>query len=240
MWWRELRGRRPLCLPTGIMTCNLLFCVDPCALPITAGCFKSAGKCVCEVLARGCRVRTVQPTKCRCKKIWFCSASVKWALPCIGASWVSRAPCFGAVTDCQASLCWAGLLGSPKREEWLQLRREMEVLTDLWLTQALKALALINSRLVHAPAAWFTAAGQITLAVFMRCVRVKVPWPNHSMNVSVLSTHPQAKLCECVGDHHPAHPRPLQGVTVRSGLGVPHREHIQCHQDRWAKWQSRF
>ncbi|XP_016312794.1 eyes absent homolog 2-like [Sinocyclocheilus anshuiensis] len=38
------------------------------------------------------------------------------------------------------------LLGSPKREEWLQLRREMEVLTDLWLTQALKALALINSR----------------------------------------------------------------------------------------------
>lgn len=40
----------------------------------------------------------------------------------------------------------AGLLGSPKREEWLQLRREMEVLTDLWLTQALKALALINSR----------------------------------------------------------------------------------------------
>lgn len=43
-----------------------------------------------------------------------------------------------------------GLLGSPKREEWLQLRREMEVLTDLWLTQALKALALINSRSVHA------------------------------------------------------------------------------------------
>ncbi|XP_031423992.1 eyes absent homolog 2 isoform X1 [Clupea harengus] len=39
-----------------------------------------------------------------------------------------------------------GLLGSPKRDEWLQLRREMEVLTDLWLTQALKALALINSR----------------------------------------------------------------------------------------------
>lgn len=39
-----------------------------------------------------------------------------------------------------------GLLGSPKRDEWLQLRREMEVLTDLWLTTALKALALINSR----------------------------------------------------------------------------------------------
>ncbi len=43
-------------------------------------------------------------------------------------------------------VCSAGLLGSPKREEWLQLRREMEILTDLWLTQALKALALINSR----------------------------------------------------------------------------------------------
>uniref|UniRef100_A0A8C9T8A7 Eyes absent homolog n=1 Tax=Scleropages formosus TaxID=113540 RepID=A0A8C9T8A7_SCLFO len=39
-----------------------------------------------------------------------------------------------------------GLLGSPKREEWLQLRRELEVHTDLWLTQALKALALISSR----------------------------------------------------------------------------------------------
>ncbi|XP_028667680.1 eyes absent homolog 2 isoform X1 [Erpetoichthys calabaricus] len=39
-----------------------------------------------------------------------------------------------------------GLLGSPKREEWLQLRRDMEVLTDLWLTNALKALSLINSR----------------------------------------------------------------------------------------------
>ena len=50
----------------------------------------------------------------------------------------------------------AGLLGSPKREEWLQLRREMEVLTDLWLTQALKALALINSRSVHAAIACFT------------------------------------------------------------------------------------
>ena len=44
------------------------------------------------------------------------------------------------------SVVVTGLLGSPKREEWLQLRREMEVLTDVWLTQALKALALINSR----------------------------------------------------------------------------------------------
>lgn len=54
---------------------------------------------------------------------------------------------------------YVGLLGSPKREEWLQLRREMEVLTDLWLTQALKALALINSRFVHANMTLFTSAG---------------------------------------------------------------------------------
>lgn len=39
-----------------------------------------------------------------------------------------------------------GVLGSPKREEWLQLRRDMEVMTDMWLTNAVKALTLINSR----------------------------------------------------------------------------------------------
>lgn len=39
-----------------------------------------------------------------------------------------------------------GLIGAPKRETWLQLRAELEALTDLWLTQSLKALTLINSR----------------------------------------------------------------------------------------------
>lgn len=39
-----------------------------------------------------------------------------------------------------------GLIGTPKRESWLQLRAEMEALTDLWLTHALKALNLIHSR----------------------------------------------------------------------------------------------
>uniref|UniRef100_A0A4W3JZF0 Eyes absent homolog n=1 Tax=Callorhinchus milii TaxID=7868 RepID=A0A4W3JZF0_CALMI len=39
-----------------------------------------------------------------------------------------------------------GLIGTPKREVWLQLRADMEALTDLWLTHALKALSLINSR----------------------------------------------------------------------------------------------
>ncbi|XP_030068766.1 protein phosphatase EYA2 isoform X2 [Microcaecilia unicolor] len=39
-----------------------------------------------------------------------------------------------------------GLIGAPKREAWVQLRAEMEALTDLWLTHALKALNLIHSR----------------------------------------------------------------------------------------------
>ncbi|KAG9474699.1 hypothetical protein GDO78_004809 [Eleutherodactylus coqui] len=39
-----------------------------------------------------------------------------------------------------------GLIGAPKRETWLQLRAEMEALTDLWMTHALKALNLIHSR----------------------------------------------------------------------------------------------
>ncbi|XP_061487377.1 eyes absent homolog 2 isoform X5 [Rhineura floridana] len=39
-----------------------------------------------------------------------------------------------------------GLIGAPKRETWLQLRAELEALTDLWLTHALKALDLIHSR----------------------------------------------------------------------------------------------
>lgn len=41
-----------------------------------------------------------------------------------------------------------GLIGAPKRETWLQLRAELEALTDLWLTHSLKALNLINSRYV--------------------------------------------------------------------------------------------
>ncbi|NXF86860.1 EYA1 protein, partial [Eubucco bourcierii] len=38
------------------------------------------------------------------------------------------------------------LLGPAKREAWLQLRAEIEALTDSWLTLALKALTLIHSR----------------------------------------------------------------------------------------------
>ncbi|XP_014483814.1 PREDICTED: eyes absent homolog 4 isoform X3 [Dinoponera quadriceps] len=39
-----------------------------------------------------------------------------------------------------------GLLGTAKREQWLQLRSEIEVLTDNWLTSAIKCLSLINKR----------------------------------------------------------------------------------------------
>lgn len=89
----------------------------------------------------------------------------------MGTSGVSRAPRFGTITDRQASLCWAGLLGSPKREEWLQLRREMEVLTDLWLTQALKALALINSRLVSWSCGLIYSSGSNNIScIYVLCV----------------------------------------------------------------------
>ncbi|VEN57974.1 unnamed protein product [Callosobruchus maculatus] len=39
-----------------------------------------------------------------------------------------------------------GLLGASKRDDWLQLRAEIEAVTDNWLTLANKCLALINSR----------------------------------------------------------------------------------------------
>jgi EYA(Eyes Absent) family protein len=39
-----------------------------------------------------------------------------------------------------------GLLGPQKREIWLQLRSDIETLTDSWLSLALKSLSIINSR----------------------------------------------------------------------------------------------
>nr|XP_033795237.1 eyes absent homolog 4 isoform X14 [Geotrypetes seraphini] len=39
-----------------------------------------------------------------------------------------------------------GLLGPAKREVWLQLRAEIEALTDSWLTNALKSLSIISTR----------------------------------------------------------------------------------------------
>lgn len=40
----------------------------------------------------------------------------------------------------------SGLLGPAKREDWLQVRSEIEVVTDNWLTLSMKCLTLINSR----------------------------------------------------------------------------------------------
>lgn len=42
--------------------------------------------------------------------------------------------------------CVLGLLGPAKRDAWLQLRAEVEALTDSWLTHALKSLSIISSR----------------------------------------------------------------------------------------------
>ncbi|XP_029281335.1 protein phosphatase EYA4 isoform X3 [Cottoperca gobio] len=39
-----------------------------------------------------------------------------------------------------------GMLGPAKRDAWLQLRAEVEALTDSWLTHALKSLSIISSR----------------------------------------------------------------------------------------------
>ncbi|XP_062622302.1 eyes absent homolog 1-like isoform X5 [Saccostrea cucullata] len=39
-----------------------------------------------------------------------------------------------------------GLIGPQKRDQWLQLRQEIESVTDNWLTLALKSLQIINSR----------------------------------------------------------------------------------------------
>lgn len=39
-----------------------------------------------------------------------------------------------------------GLLGGSKREQWLQLRSDVEQVTDNWLTSTMKCLNLINKR----------------------------------------------------------------------------------------------
>lgn len=41
---------------------------------------------------------------------------------------------------------YLGLLGPGKRDAWLQLRADIELHTDDWLTMAVKCLNVINSR----------------------------------------------------------------------------------------------
>lgn len=43
----------------------------------------------------------------------------------------------------------SGVTGPQKRDQWVQLRQEIESLTDNWLTLALKSLSIINSRYVN-------------------------------------------------------------------------------------------
>lgn len=43
-------------------------------------------------------------------------------------------------------ILFAGVIGPQKRDQWLQLRQEIEALTDNWLTLALKSLSIINAR----------------------------------------------------------------------------------------------
>lgn len=55
---------------------------------------------------------------------------------------------------------FSGLLGPAKRDAWLQLRAEVEALTDSWLTHALKSLSIISSRcpLALCPCRWPSSA----------------------------------------------------------------------------------
>lgn len=48
--------------------------------------------------------------------------------------------------DVTVYFAFLGLLGPGKRDLWLQLRSEIETMTDNWLTLAIKCLTLINSR----------------------------------------------------------------------------------------------
>ncbi|ELK02370.1 Eyes absent like protein 1 [Pteropus alecto] len=64
------------------------------------------------------------------------------------AARLRRRPCGALPAPSSRAACSRDtrLLGPAKREAWLQLRAEIEALTDSWLTLALKALTLIHSR----------------------------------------------------------------------------------------------
>ncbi|ELK04268.1 Eyes absent like protein 2 [Pteropus alecto] len=79
----------------------------------------------------------------------FREPRLRWSLtPRADHQPLSEASCVNPLTiaPCHVHSSELGLIGAPKRETWLQLRAELEALTDLWLTHSLKALNLINSR----------------------------------------------------------------------------------------------
>lgn len=96
-----------------------------------------------------------QQSTCRCPRMWadvsacsrVCSVNSR-ATPLARSGYILKiSVVFGATGPTQTLLlCLSGLLGPAKREAWLQLRTEIEALTDSWLTLALKALTLIHSR----------------------------------------------------------------------------------------------
>uniref|UniRef100_A0A8C6U9A3 Eyes absent homolog n=1 Tax=Neogobius melanostomus TaxID=47308 RepID=A0A8C6U9A3_9GOBI len=64
-----------------------------------------------------------------------------------GVDWMRKlAFRYRRVKEMYMLLYIAGLLGPAKRDAWLQLRAEVEALTDSWLTHALKSLSIISSR----------------------------------------------------------------------------------------------
>jgi len=59
-----------------------------------------------------------------------------------------------------------GLLGPAKRDAWLQLRAEIEALTDSWLTNALKSLSIISTRYVFESIVKKVSSFQLEIAIF--------------------------------------------------------------------------
>lgn len=45
--------------------------------------------------------------------------------------------------------------------------------------------------------------------------------------------HQQGEVYECVGHHHSAGSSSGESAALRPGRRLPHREHLQCHQNRY-------
>lgn len=89
--------------------------------------------------------------------------------------------------------CVIGLLGPAKRDAWLQLRAEVEALTDSWLTHALKSLSIISSR-CHFTSCLFSALLPLHCLVWdLICVHgqvccLSVSYRSNCVNVLVTTT----------------------------------------------------
>lgn len=52
-------------------------------------------------------------------------------------------------------------------------------------------------------------------------------------NNACVMLHQQGEMHECVGHHHSAGPSTGQSAALRPGRRLPHREHLQCNEDRY-------